>query len=254
MDEAKRHLSEGLCAMKLKVGFGIEADIEYVRAIREAVGPEIRIMMDANCAYGAPASQRILLGCEDAGVHFFEEPLAPEDLEGHKSLRHLTATYLAAEKNLFGKIGFCRWVSEGALDALQPDLVSSGGITECKKIAAVAQAWNTMVVPHVWGSGVGLTASLQYLATLPPNPLSLNPEEPMLEYDQPSHPFREDLFGGAIRMVDWKVQVPREPGIGVEVDRGILDRYGRPVRRTPTSDGTLSTLAKRRSKRPPGER
>jgi D-galactarolactone cycloisomerase len=187
-------------------------------------------MMDANCAYGVPAARRILLGCRDAGVHFFEEPLAPEDLEGYRTLRNLTATYLAAGENVFGKIGYRRWISEGALDILQPDLCSSGGFTECKKIAAIAQAWNTAVVPHVWGTGIGLAASLQLIATLPPTPLSLNPEEPMLEYDTSSHPFREELIYGAISMKGGKVAVPQRPGIGVEVDRGVLERYGSPLR------------------------
>lgn len=226
-EEARRHLSEGFSAIKLKVGFGVEADIGYVHAVREAVGPEARIMMDANCAYDAPAARRVLLGCEDARIHFFEEPLAPEDLEGYRHLRGLTATYLAAGENLFGKTGFRRWISEGALDILQPDLVSSGGFTECKKIAAMAQAWNTTVVPHVWGTGVGLAASLQFIATLPPASLSLNPGEPMLEYDRSSHPFREDLIGGAIRMMEGRVAVPQGPGIGVDVNRDVLDRYGR---------------------------
>jgi D-galactarolactone cycloisomerase len=230
LEEAERHLSEGFEAIKLKVGFGVEADVEYVHAVREAVGPDARIMMDANCAYDVPAARWILLGCEDAGIHFFEEPLAPEDLEGYKTLRNLTATYLAAGENLFGKINFRRWVSEGALDVLQPDLCSSGGFTECEKIAALAQAWNTAVVPHVWGTGVGLAASLQFVATLPPTPLSLYPEEPMLEYDTSSHPFREDLVHGAIRRADGKVPVPQGTGIGVEVDRGVVERYGRPFR------------------------
>ena len=87
------------------------------------------------------------------------------------------------------------------------------------------------MIPHVWGTGVGLAASLQFIATLPPNPLSLNPEEPMLEYDRSSHPFREDLIGGAIRMKDGRVPVPQGPGIGVEVDRDVLERYRRPARR-----------------------
>jgi D-galactarolactone cycloisomerase len=230
VEEARRHLSEGFGAMKLKVGFGVESDAEYVHAIREAVGPEPRLMMDANCAYDAPAARRLLLECEAAKIHFFEEPLAPEDLEGYRALRNLGATHLAAGENLFGKIGYRRWISEGALDILQPDLCSSGGFTECKKIAAMAQAWNTAVVPHVWGSGVGLAASLQFIATLPPTPLSLNPEEPMLEYDTSSHPFREDLIGGAISTVNGKVPVPQGPGIGVEVGREVLERYGRPLR------------------------
>jgi D-galactarolactone cycloisomerase len=216
--------------MKLKVGFGVEADLEYVHAIREAVGPEVRLIMDANCAYGVPAARRILLEGRDAKVHFFEEPLAPEDLEGYRSLRNLTTTFLAAGENVFGKIGYRRWISEGALDILQPDLCSSGGFTGCKKIAAIAQAWNTAVVPHVWGTGIGLAASLQLIATLPPVPLSLNPEEPMLEYDTSSQPFRKDLIYGAISMKNEKVAVPQRPGIGVEVDRGVLEQYGSPFR------------------------
>jgi D-galactarolactone cycloisomerase len=158
-----------------------------------------------------------------------ETPLCERRREGYKALRHLTDTYLAAGENLFGKTGFRRWISEGALDILQPDLCSSGGFSECKKIAAIAQAWNTAVVPHVWGTGIGLAASLQFMATLPPTPLSMNPEEPMLEYDTSSHPFRQDLIGGAVRMTDGKVRVPQNPGIGVEVDRDTLERYGRRV-------------------------
>jgi D-galactarolactone cycloisomerase len=230
IEEARRHASEGFGAMKLKVGFGVESDVEYVHAVREAVGSGVRLMMDANCAYDVPAARRLLLECRDADVHFFEEPLAPEDLEGYKALRNLTATYVAAGENLFGKIGYRRWVSEGALDILQPDLCSSGGFTECKKIAAVAQAWTTAVVPHVWGSGIGLAASLQFIATLPPTPLSLNPEEPMLEYDRSTHPFRENLIGGAISTMTGNVPVPQGPGIGVEVDREVLERYGKPFR------------------------
>ena len=68
--------------------------------------------------------------------------------------------------------------------------------------------------PARQGTGIGLAASLQFMATLPPTPLSLNPEEPMLEYDRSSHPFREDLIGGAIRMVEGKVAIPQAPGIG----------------------------------------
>ncbi len=215
----------------MKVGFGVEADAEYIHAIREAVGFWVRIMTDANCAYDVPAARRLLLECRDARIHFFEESLAPEDLEGYKSIRNLTETYVAAGENLFGKIGYRRWVSEGALDIVQPDLCSSGGFTECKKIAAIAQAWNTAVVPHVWGTGIGLAASLHLVATLPPTPISLNPEEPMLEYDRSSHPFREDLIYGAISMEDGKVAVPHKPGIGVEVDRGILERYGSSFRK-----------------------
>jgi D-galactarolactone cycloisomerase len=227
VEEALGHISEGFEAMKLKTGFGVEADVKYVHAVREAVGPDARLMMDANCAYDAASARRILLECRDAKLHFFEEPLAPEDLEGYREIKNLTETYVAAGENVFGKTGYRDWVSRKALDILQPDLCSSGGFTECKKIAALAQAWNTALVPHVWGSGIGLAASLQFIATLPPTPLSLEPEEPMLEYDRSSHPFRSELIHGGISMKDGAVEVPENPGIGVEVNREVLDRFAR---------------------------
>ncbi|WCK54247.1 mandelate racemase/muconate lactonizing enzyme family protein [Aneurinibacillus sp. Ricciae_BoGa-3] len=229
VEEARQHVSNGFKALKLKTGFGVDEDIEYVHSIREAVGPDTIIMMDANCGYNAATARRILLECQQANVHFFEEPLAPEDMEGYKSLRNLTGTYIASGENIFGKTGYRQWISGGVLDILQPDLMSAGGFTECKKIAAMAQAWNTMLVPHVWGSGIGLAASLQFIASLPPTPLSLNPQEPMLEYDQSAHPFREDLIFHAIRMTEGRVKIPQKPGIGVEVNRDVIEAYGKNI-------------------------
>jgi D-galactarolactone cycloisomerase len=227
--EAKRHIAKGFNALKLKIGFGVDTDLKYIYAIREALGPDVRIMMDANCAYNVSTARRILIESQAAKIHFFEEPLAPEDIEGYRALKNLTSTYIASGENIFGKIGYRHWISSGALDVLQPDLCSAGGFTECKKIAAMAQAYNTMLIPHVWGSGIGLAASLQYIATLPPAPLCLHPEEPMLEYDQSAHPFREDLIYHAISMDEGKVKIPQEPGIGVNVNRDVIDEFRRKV-------------------------
>ncbi|MDR1931977.1 MAG: mandelate racemase/muconate lactonizing enzyme family protein [Spirochaetales bacterium] len=223
--EARGYLAQGFRAFKLKVGFGVEEDIAYIHAMREAAGPDICLMADANSAYNAAAARRILYECRDAKLHFFEEPLAPEDIEGYKELKTLSSTYIAAGEQIFGKTGFRRWIAGRALDILQPDLCSSGGITELKKIAALAQAYNTMLIPHVWGSGIGLAASLQFLAAIPPAPLCLRPLQPMLEYDQSEHPFRQDLIFGAIRMTDGFVKIPEEPGIGVGVNEDVIRRF-----------------------------
>jgi D-galactarolactone cycloisomerase len=229
VEEALRHKENGLRAMKLKIGFGIEEDLALIRSVREAVGMEIRLMADANGAYNTALAKRLILECRDQKLYFLEELLAPEDMEGYLAIRHLTETSIAAGENLFGKIGYRNWIAQGALDILQPDLCSSGGFTECQNIATLAQAWNTMLIPHVWGSGIGLGASLQFIATLAPTPLSLNPEEPMLEYDQSAHPFRADLIGHAITMKDGMVAIPQSPGIGVEINREVIAKYGTQV-------------------------
>jgi D-galactarolactone cycloisomerase len=225
--EARRHLANGFTAMKLKAGFGVEEDIEYILGVREGIGDCAKLMVDANQAYNASSARRILMAIEKANIHWFEEPVSPEDIEGYRELKNLTAVYLAAGESEFSKFGFRDWVSRRAVDILQPDLCSAGGFTECRKISALAQAWHLSVNPHVWGSGIGLAASLQFIATIPPAPLALKPIEPMLEYDQSSHPFRQDLIFNSINMEQGMVKVPSAPGIGVEVNREVIERYER---------------------------
>ena len=223
--EAKRHLAKGFTAMKLKTGFGVEEDIDYILGVREGIGKGPKLMIDANHAYNVGAARRILKAIEPADIHWFEEPISPEDIDGYRELKTLTNIYLAAGENEFTKIGFREWIARRAVDILQPDLCSAGGFTECRKISALAQAWHMPIVPHVWASGIGLAASLQFLATIPPAPLALNPIEPMLEYDQSSHPFRQDLIHGAITMRDGMVDIPQTPGIGVEINREVIEKY-----------------------------
>ena len=224
--EAKGHVAKGFKAMKLKIGFGLEDDIAYIRSVRDAIGPGPKIMVDANHAYTVGAARRLLKAIEPAQIHWFEEPISPEDIDGYKELKSLTDVYIAAGENEFTKFGFREWISRRAVDILQPDLCAAGGFTECRKISALAQAWHTPIVPHVWGAGIAQAASLQFVATLPPAPLALYPSEPMLEYDQSAHPFRQDLIHGAITMNDkGMVAIPDGPGLGIEVNRDILERY-----------------------------
>ena len=225
VEEALSYREKGFTGMKLKVGFGVEEDLAYLRAVREAVGYEVKLMADFNCAYSMANARRLLYETEELHFTFLEELLPPEDLEGYAALRNLTGTQIAAGENLFGKQNYRRWLEKGALDIYQPDLCSSGGFTECKKLQVLTQSYNTALIPHVWGSGVGLAASLQFIATLVPTPLCLKPVEPMVEYDQSSHPFRLDLIDGDITFEDGFVAVPSGAGIGVDVNRKVLEKY-----------------------------
>lgn len=223
--EAKRHVAAGFSAMKLKIGFGVEQDVALIEAIRDAIGPDLRLMADANAAYTSSEARRLINATESANIYFFEELLAPEDMKGYQELKSYSRASIAAGEQLFGKQGYRPWLETRALDIIQPDLCSAGGFTECKKIAAIAQACHTRLIPHVWGSGIGLAASLQFLAALPALPLSLNPVEPLLEFDQSSHPFRTDLIFDAIKHQNGRVAIPSAPGIGVEINRDVLDKY-----------------------------
>ena len=96
----------------------------------------------------------------------------------------------------------------------------------CRHIAALAQCHGVQVNPHVWGSGVSQAASLQLIAALPVSHHSVFPTEPRLEYDTSSHPFRRDLVSPAVLQRNGSVEIPQGPGLGIEVNREILQRYG----------------------------
>lgn len=227
VEEARELIAEGFRAFKLKTGYGLKKDAEYIHAMREAIGPDMLLAADANCAYDASLTRQLLLEVEDANLHFLEEPMKTDDLEGYKMLRNRTATHLACGENLFTKYDFRRWIVEGAVDILQPDVCSAGGITECKKIAAMAQAYAMRVIPHVWGTGIGLAAALQLIASLPANQLSPFVNEPMLEFDRSTHPFRDAVIQEKIEMKNGCVPVPLGPGIGVKVDEAAIREFER---------------------------
>jgi D-galactarolactone cycloisomerase len=223
--EARRHLNNGFRAMKLKIGFGIEEDTELILAVREAVGPKVTLMLDANCGYSVLSARRLMKAIEKADIYFFEEPISPEDIEGYQELKSLGQMFIATGENEYTRYGFRDWIARRAVDIIQPDLSVAGGFSECKKILALAQAFHVALLPHVWGSGVGLAAAMQFLAIVPPTPLSMKPIEPMLEFDQSAHPFRQELIFNAIQNENGIVKVPDRPGIGVEINREILEKY-----------------------------
>ena len=224
-DEAERHIKNGFRAMKMKAGFGVEQDIEYISALRRFLPDDIKLMVDFNCAYSFGPARKLVYGLENCDVFFLEELLIPEDIDGYAILRKISRSYIAGGENVLTKQMYRRYMEAGALDIIQPDISSSGGFTEVRKIAALAGAYQVMMFPHVWGSGISIAAALQLLASLPSEPYAFSPIEPMLEFDHAQHPFRMDIIQGGIVMKNGKVQIPDGPGLGVSVDREILKRY-----------------------------
>jgi D-galactarolactone cycloisomerase len=224
-EEAQRHRAAGFDAMKVKIGFGIGNDIASVAAVREAVGPNVRIMADANHAYNAGTARRLVRELDDLDVYWLEEPISPEDIEGYRSLVDMgPKLLLAAGENEFSRHGFWPWVTSRAVDILQPDLAAAGGFTGVSEIRTLALSGGLALNPHVWGSAIGLAAAIQFLATIPPVPISRAGHEPLLEYDQSSHPFRQELVEEPFALVDGRVPLSDRPGLGITVNRELLER------------------------------
>lgn len=225
LDEARQRADEGFCAIKLKLGFGIDQDVGLCRAVREAVGERMSIMVDANHAYDATAAIRVGRRIEDLDIGWFEEPVPPEDVDGYRQVKAALRIPIAGGEAEFTRWGFRRILVDRAIDILQPDVCAAGGISECKKIADMANAFGVRVNPHVWGTGVALAASLQLIATLPDNPPGLHPIAPLLEFDQSEHPIRMAVLTQPIEQKDGWVEIPAGPGLGIEIDREAIGRF-----------------------------
>jgi D-galactarolactone cycloisomerase len=225
-EEAAGYVAEGFKAVKLKVGFGVEEDAAVTRAVRAAIGPDVALMVDANHAYDAVAAIRLGRMIEPYDIGWFEEPVPPEDVAGYRAVKAALSIPVAGGECEFTRFGFRDLLVSRAIDIIQPDTCAAGGLSECKKIADMAEAFGVRYNPHVWGTGIAIAASLQLLAVLPAHtPVSLASIQPMLEFDRTEHPIRQSLLVQPIEHSGGIVRVPDGPGLGIEVDRDALARF-----------------------------
>ena len=226
VEEARGYVDQGFKAIKMKIGLGSQTrDIDRVAAVRDAIGNDIQLMVDANHCFTVPQAINLGRELEKLGVHWFEEPISPEDLDGYVEVSRKLDMAVAGGENEFTKFSFRRILEKRAMDIVQPDVCAAGGITECKKIAALAQAQAIQCVPHAWGTAIGLAATMHFLASLPNTPPCLLPQPPMLEYEQTFNPFRDELSSTTLTHVGGIVHVPTGPGLGIVIDRAVLDKY-----------------------------
>jgi D-galactarolactone cycloisomerase len=163
-EEAAGYASEGFNAVKLKVGFGVAEDARVTKAIRDAIGPTVGLLVDANHAYDAVSAIQLGRKIEGLDIGWFEEPVPPEDVASHRKVREALTIPIASGECEFTRFGFRNLITTHAVDIVQPDTCSAGGLSECKKIADFAETYNLRYAPHVWGSGIALAAALQLLA------------------------------------------------------------------------------------------
>ncbi len=223
--EVEGYAAEGFGAVKLKIGFGVKEDLALIAACREALGPDVGLMLDAN--HGFDAVEAVELGRAAArfDIGWFEEPFVPDDLGSYEEVRRGQPIPVAGGECEFTRWGFREVFQRRAIDIIQPDTCAAGGLSECKKIADMATAFGVRYVPHVWGCGVGLAAALQLLAVLPHTPPRRTPLEPMLEFDRSEHPFRQSIMTVPIEHDRGVVEVPEGPGLGIEMDREVLAKF-----------------------------
>lgn len=220
--EVARYREEGFHAAKIKIGFGVAEDLRVIEAVRSAMGPDMRLMIDANHGYDALEAVELGRAAACHGIDWFEEPVLPEQLSAYRAVRAGQPIPVAGGETWHTRWGMQEPLETRCVDILQPDLCGCGGFTEMRRIMDLAALHGVRLVPHVWGTAVQIAASLQFMAALIPNPPRVNPIEPILEFDRTPNPFRQAIVTTPIEHVNGIVAIPDGPGLGIEIDRAAL--------------------------------
>ena len=181
--EANQIKEKNFKAMKMKVGLGPKEDLKLVSAVREAIGNNFKLMVDANHAYNKNDALYVGKGLDEMEIYWFEEPVAPEDYDGYKELKEKLKTNIAGGEAEFTKYGWNQLIKNNCIDIAQPEVCGLGGITEYLKVSALAQSNFIPIVNHVWGSALSVAVNLHLLTSLPDMPGGLFPTKSMLEFD-----------------------------------------------------------------------
>jgi D-galactarolactone cycloisomerase len=187
--------------------------------------------VDANHCYTTNDAFFVGRALEELNAYWFEEPVAPEDLDGYKELRAGLKLNISGGEAEFTRWGWRHLLEGRCLDIAQPEVCGLGGISEYLKVLALAHAHFTPVVNHVWGSAVAVAANLQLLAAMAPLPGGLHPREPLLEFDTTDNRFRDDLLSepldiqGQVARSGGTVAIPDGPGLGVDPDPAFIRKF-----------------------------
>lgn len=208
----RRALDEGYRSLKLH-----EVDPLVIEAAREAAGPEAEIALDVNCPWSLQEAIAMADRLAPVRLRWLEEPIwPPEDYEGLAALRRRTRIPLAAGENASTLAEFRHMLACGAVDIVQPSPAKMGGISELRKVMALAGAHNATAMVHTFYDGPGLLAAIHATA-------ALGDEGSMVEWR--FFDMEADLYGGALRPAGGYIKGPDGPGLGLEPDPDIIRKY-----------------------------
>ncbi|MGH3003299.1 MAG: mandelate racemase/muconate lactonizing enzyme family protein [Gaiellaceae bacterium] len=227
--ETARFVEQGFSAVKLRIGrYEIARELRNLARVRESLPAGLELMADGNGAYTLP--QAIVVGreLERLGFRWFEEPLtrliAGSDYPGYTQLADTLDIAVAAGEGLQTRSAFAAFIADRKADIVQPDVAICSGIGETLLVAEIASLAGMSCVPHAWGGAVLMAATLQVLAVIPDVSEVPLHAAPLLEFDTFENPLLSRLAHGLPRLVDGYVDIPAQPGLGIDVDIEFVER------------------------------
>lgn len=207
--EAADFVDRGFRAVKLRIGSPkIADDVLRARLVRDAIGPEIGLLVDANQSLTAKHAIRLGRAIEEFDLTWFEEPVPYNDLRGHREVRTALAIPIATGETEYTRYGMRDIIAAEAADILMPDLQRIGGLTEFRRAGALAAAYDIPVSSHIFTEH-----SLCVAASLP-NCMSVE-----------HMPWSAPILNEALEMVDGDLIIPERPGTGFTFDRAAVEKY-----------------------------
>jgi L-alanine-DL-glutamate epimerase-like enolase superfamily enzyme len=236
-DECRAYRDQGYRGLKMKIGRNrgenvfapmefttgndlctttLAEDLERVRVVREAVGPDMKIMVDVNCNWSSEIAIKMAHAMEPLDIAWVEEPLPTDDVDGSAALAAATSIPIAGyETESGGMAAFRTLIDRRAVDIAQADLSWCGGITEGRRIASYAYAHHMPFATHCFTSAVNMAASLHLSAAIP--------NGAMFEHDRNVNRLREDLIERPFKTDDrGRIHLPTEPGLGIRLNESAL--------------------------------
>ncbi len=225
--EAQAFLDQGFTAMKQRFGYGprdglpgMRRNLELVRTVRGVVGPDIELAADAYMGWDVGYAIRMIKMLEDAGMElaWVEEPVMPDDITGYAQIAAEVDTPISGGEHEFTRYGFRELISRRAVDIVQLDVNRAGGITESRKIWALAAAHDLPVLPHA-GQMHNYHLIMAHM------------NSPVAEYFPPPDGIPDpnemfwDLFIGEPRTENGYIILPDTPGLGIEINWDVVNKY-----------------------------
>ncbi|HLJ55179.1 MAG TPA: mandelate racemase/muconate lactonizing enzyme family protein [Chthonomonadaceae bacterium] len=210
----------------LKIGWGDfgrvdrKLDERLVKTARDAVGPDVEIMVDAGGSeqfwpHGYKWGIETARMLADYAITWFEEALPPDDIEGYKRLREHAPLPISTGEVLTRRQSFMPWIEQGAVDIIQPDSTKCGGLSEARRIAWMAYDHNIQLVSHGWNTAVGLAADLHLAAAMP--------VARYVEYITPAPYIDEIVAEPFVLDADGMLAIPTGPGLGITLDTDAIE-------------------------------
>lgn len=234
--EMKSYVDKGYTAVKMKVGrnktamnplqvmpdsdfnYSLEEDLDRVTAVCNAVGPNIKVMVDANAAWDRQTALYMGERFDELGIYMFEEPVCTDDIYTSRLVTEKLRVKIAGYESEQLAFNFERLIRNDCIDIVQPDLSWAGGITECRKIANMAYAVHKEFAPHCFSSAILLAASAHFLCAIP--------NAAMLEMDQNPNGLRTEIVTNPLSInKEGQVVMNDCPGLGVDLNEDMVQKY-----------------------------